>query len=119
MNNKLGPPFLDINRSLIPSMPPRPPSPAESAFNTLVEQIREFETTLTDEEAVGSLLASFGQSVHLNINSVRRVGQFIRMDGTLADGGQASLVQHFTQISVLLLKVNTEEPRKPIGFITE
>jgi hypothetical protein len=95
-------------------------SPAEQAFETLAKQIADFEKTLNDEEAVGSLLASFGQCVNLNIRNVSRAGQFICMSGTLADGSEANLVQHFTQISVLLVKVKVqpEVQRAPIGFVT-
>lgn len=96
-----------------------PPSLQESAFKALVEKITAFEATLKDTEAVGTLLASFGQSILLNIRSVSQAGQFICMEGITSDGSEASLVQHYTQTSMLLLKVKTEEPRRPIGFTTE
>lgn len=96
---------------------PIPLSPAEQAFKTLASTIAKFEKTLKAEEAVGSLLASFGQSVHLQIHEVSRSGQFICMRGALSDGSEATIVQHFTQTSLMLVKVKTEVPRSPIGFI--
>ena len=106
------------NLNILPRIPDIR-SPQEYAFETLVEEIRAFEKTLAGTEAVGTLLASFGQSVMLNIRTVKRAGQFICMEGVTGDGSEASLVQHYTQTSMLLLKVKTEEPRRPIGFTTE
>lgn len=108
-------PSLDLHHPRIPDFK----SQQEYAFDTLVEEIRAFERTLARTEAVGTLLASFGQSVMLNIRTVKRAGQFICMEGITGDGSEASLVQHYTQTSMLLLKVKTEEPRRPIGFTTE
>lgn len=94
-------------------------SPAEQAFQTLVNQIRLFEASTSDGEVVGAMLASFGQSVTIHIHQLRQSGQFICMDGLTASGDKATLVQHFTQASILLIKVPllpTEEKR-PIGFM--
>lgn len=94
-------------------------SPAEHAFQSLVKQIRQFEKVTGEEEVVAAMLASFGQSVLIRLHQIRLAGQFFCMDGITSDGSPASLVQHFTQASLLLLKVPkapTEEKR-PIGFI--
>lgn len=98
---------------------PMPPTPAEHAFGSIKKQITQFEQSLAASEAVGVMLASFGQSTLLNVHTVSLSGQFICMDGANSDGHQARLVQHFTQVSLLLVKVQLapEKPRRPIGFI--
>jgi hypothetical protein len=38
------------------------------------------------------------------------------MEGVTSDGEDATLVQHYTQTSMLLGKVTIEGPHRPIGF---
>lgn len=96
-------------------------TPPEYAFLTIVEQLRQFESETGEEEVVGALLASFGQSVTLHIHSIRRTGQFFCLEGVTGDGEKATLLQHYTQASLLLLKVpkSASETKRPIGFISE
>lgn len=96
-------------------------SPQEYAFETLVEQLKQFEVDTGGEEVVAAMLASFGQSVMIHIHSVRRAGQFFCLEGVTADGEKATLMQHYTQTSLLLLKVPKApaEQKRPIGFISE
>lgn len=101
------------NATTIPEMK----SPTEYAFEALVDEVRQFEGALSEGEVVGAMLASFGQSITLQISSISRSGQFFCFDGLTGDGDQARLVQHFTQTSVLLVKLKTELPRRPIGFV--
>jgi hypothetical protein len=83
----------------------------------LVDEVKQFETALADGEVVGAMLASFGQAVTLQISSVSRAGQFFCFDGLTDRGDEARLVQHFTQTSILLIKLKTDLPRRPIGFV--
>ncbi|MBK0415209.1 hypothetical protein JD974_12415 [Chromobacterium haemolyticum] len=99
-----------------PGMPPPYPLPAvrsipEAAFDTLVSQITCFEKETSNSEVVGALLASFGQAVTIQLKSLSRDGQFICMVGFTDDGSEATLIQHYSQVSLLLLKMP-----KPAGF---
>ncbi|MFL9863207.1 DUF6173 family protein [Paraburkholderia fungorum] len=94
-------------------------SPAERAFDVLVDEVKQFETALTEGEAVGAMLASFGQAIKLQISSISRAGQFFCFDGLTEQGDEARLVQHFTQTSILLVKLKNELPRRPIGFVAD
>lgn len=107
-------PTLDIPRMHILE------SPAEQSFGTLVNQIRAFEASTRQDEVVAAMLASFGQSVTIHIHQLRRAGQFICMDGLTESGDKATLVQHFTQASVLLIKLPLapSEEKRSIGFLT-
>lgn len=112
-----------MHRSLIDNLRipeiPRIPSLPEAAFESLIEQVKKFEQATTEEEVVAAMLASFGQSVILHIHQIRLAGQLFCMDGITPDGDPASLVQHFTQTSILLLKVPKapSEQKRAIGFI--
>ena len=95
-------------------------SPAEHAFQSLSKQIKQFEIATGDGEVVAAMLASFGQSVTIHIHQIRLSGQFFCMEGITSDGDPATLVQHFTQTSLFLLKVpkTPTEQKRPIGFLT-
>lgn len=107
-----------IAKGNVPALP-EAKGPAEYAYESLVEQIKQFEAQTKEEEVVGAMLASFGQSVVLHVHQLRLCGQMICMEGMTDGGGPATLVQHFTQASILLLKVPKapEEVKRPIGFL--
>lgn len=96
-------------------------SPSEYAFQSLIQQIKLFEETTGEDEVVAAMLASFGQSVTIHIHQIRLAGQFFCMEGATADGDTATLVQHFTQTSLLLLKEpkTPSEKKRSIGFLTD
>ncbi|KVP77519.1 hypothetical protein WJ92_02770 [Burkholderia ubonensis] len=90
----------------------------EYAFETLVDEIKAFEASLAEGEAVGGMLASFGKAVTLQITRIAVSGQFICFDGVTESGDNARLVQHFTQASLLLVKLTKPvAPPNPIGFV--
>jgi hydroxypyruvate isomerase len=90
----------------------------EHAFDSLAKQIKKFEGQTSEQEVVAAMLASFGQSVTLHIHRIRLSGQMICMEGITDSGSPATLVQHYTQASILLLKVPKapQEEKRPIGF---
>lgn len=104
----------------VPALP-ETKTPAEYAYESLAHQIKQFEAQTKDEEVVGAMLvASFGQSVVIHIRQLRLCGQMICMEGITDGGGPATLVQHFTQASILLLRVPKApaETKRPIGFLS-
>ncbi|NML31152.1 DUF6173 family protein [Paraburkholderia antibiotica] len=104
----------------LPAAPlPEIKTPVEYAFETLRAEIEEFQDSLENGEAVGGLLASFGKTISLQITRLTLSGQFFCFDGIIETGEEARLVQHFTQTSVLLVKVRTEKPTRPIGFLAQ
>lgn len=98
---------------------------AHVIFERLVAQITDFEKTLKINEEVGAYLASFGTKIIILVESIGyHDPYFIIFCGTDIDvGTKVRLVQHVSQISVLLtaLKVKPEENRKAkrIGFFVE
>ena len=109
-------------RPFMPSLDLTPlKTPQEYAFDTLVKQIKLFEQETSELEVVAAMLASFGHSVTIHIHSIRRAGQFFCLEGITQEGAHATLMQHYTQTSLLLLKVPIapEEKKRPIGFVTD
>ncbi|QND94761.1 hypothetical protein SY91_02171 [Burkholderia cenocepacia] len=106
----------------IPSGTPSPyevmVSPGHVALQNLINEIKAFESTLTSTEAVGAMLASFGKSITLQITEIAAAGQFIRFTGVTDEGIPATLVQHYSQASLLLTKLTKPlAPPNPIGFV--
>lgn len=95
--------------------------PPERAFKTVRDQILAFQKSLGGAEAVAARLASFGQAVTIQIHQMSLSGEFISFQGVTDNGDDATLVQHYTQVSVLIVKVKVAQPqeKRPIGFTIE
>lgn len=96
---------------------------AEKLYETLVRTLYEFERNLPQNLQAGGSLASFGQSVVFQIENIGYCNpSLIRFCGTLPNGSPVELVQHASQLNILLVAVerqNPEEPRRKIGFCPE
>lgn len=108
----------------IPAMPELPefeipPSIGEQSFDDIKRELEAFELTLNPDEEVGAWLASFGTSVQITVRAVAHAGEYFRFEGVSSDGQQVSLLQHRSQVSLLLLKVkrDPEQPARRIGFL--
>jgi Family of unknown function (DUF6173) len=97
---------------------------ASVMYDRLMKQISTFEKGLLDDEELGGYLASFGREIHIRIDKVGfHNPYFITFDGRLlSTGDRVRLVQHVTQINVILTAVQKLDGRgKPhrIGFSTD
>lgn len=107
--------------SPVPRFDPTLVSPAEWAFRRLALSIRDFERTLDQDHEVGVRLAHFGGSTIIQISDIGYwAPDLLKFYGHDADGNQVVLLQHISQISVLLLALRkvTDQPRR-IGFQLE
>ncbi|PYG88235.1 hypothetical protein LY28_01575 [Ruminiclostridium sufflavum DSM 19573] len=86
----------------------------------LYAEINEFDSNLDTENEVAARLVSFGETVQFGIESIGFSDpSLIIFSGHTEDGTHIQLVQHVSQISVLLLAAKRPEPEKPkfpIGF---
>jgi hypothetical protein len=86
----------------------------------LAKWITEFDATLDQEHEVGVRLVTFGQTVVFHLESLGYSNpSLILFRGHLEDGSPVELIQHVSQISVLLMKLPREDPSKPkqpVGF---
>lgn len=93
---------------------------AEKLYEALVRVLYEFERNLPQHLQAGGSLASFGQSAVFQIEDIGYANpQLIRFRGALPNGSAVELVQHTSQVNLLLVAVerpNPDEPRRKIGF---
>jgi hypothetical protein len=101
------------------SMPLSKSNPAAWTYERLGEYIKDFEAELDSEHEIGARLVSFGQSITFHIQNVGYYGpDLISFTGIDSDGQKVQLIQHMSQLSVLLIamKKMDDEPNR-IGFI--
>jgi hypothetical protein len=95
-----------------------PPDPATWMHQRLVHQILEFEKNLSKDHELGGRFVGGPTNEPLHINNVASWGpDMIVFMGQYQDGRKFELLQHYSQVSVLLVAVPkmTDEPRR-IGF---
>jgi len=95
-----------------------------SEFNKrLYHWIKQFDESLDEQHEVGVRLVTFGQTVVFHLTDITFWNpSLIRFIGRLDDGSPVELIQHVSQISVLLMKLprkNPSEPKRKIGFEAE
>jgi hypothetical protein len=99
-----------------------PPDPnlASEYYKRLVTWINEFDKSLDQEHEVGVRLVNFGQAVTFHLSDMGFWDpSLISLKGFTESGEPVELIQHITQISILLMKVKRQHPNKPkrpIGF---
>jgi len=93
---------------------------ADYQYEVLLRAIADFEAELDDNHEVVAKLASFGQSV---IISIDRIGysnpSLVHFHGSIENGSRVELVQHVSQINMLLIAIRKADPDKPahrIGY---
>lgn len=103
------------------SLPVSKTNPAKWAYTRLKEYILDFEAGLDEDHEVGARLVSFGQTLIFHIQNIGYYGpDIITFDGINDKGEKVQLIQHISQLSVILmaLKRLDEKPRR-IGFNLE
>jgi hypothetical protein len=93
---------------------------ASEFHKRLVKWVREFDESLDQEHEVGIRLVSFGQSLTFHLGDIGYWNPSLISFSGFTDGGEpVELIQHVSQISVLLLKVKRKDlskPKRKIGF---
>jgi len=107
-----------INTALL--MPPKDQNLADEFHRRLIEWINDFHRSLDEEHEVGARLVNFGQNVTFHIDDISYWNpSLISFKGKNENGDSVELIQHVSQISVLLVALkreNTSQPKRPIGF---
>jgi Family of unknown function (DUF6173) len=101
--------------------PPRDLNPANWMHERIVKSIIEFESELSNDEEIGGRLVAAPSEGYFHIDDVGFWGpDMIIFYGTNQHGRNLQLLQHYSQMSILLtaLPKEKEEPRR-IGFILE
>ena len=92
-------------------------------YERLVKTINDFEKDLPNTKQAGGRLVSFQNTV-FSIDNIGYWGpDIIMFYGTLENGSSVELVQHISQLNLLLIAVDRKDdlsqPRRKIGFTTE
>lgn len=103
--------------------PPKSKNPAKWMRERIVQSIADFEEELDHEHEVGARLVSFGAELTFHIVDVGYWGpDMITFAGIDANKNAVQLLQHYSQLSVLLMaveKTQTEPRRIGIRLLKE
>ena len=91
---------------------------ADAFYDRLISYIVDFEKDLKTDEEVGARLVSFGETIIIHIDKLGYWNpSLICFYGRDSNDREVQLIQHVTQISILLMKVPRTNPeRVRIGF---
>ena len=108
----------------VPASVPRPQDPGNPArwmFDRLVTYIKQFESRLDEEHEIGARLVSFGANLTFHIEDMGYFGpDMIVFYGRNEKGEPVQLLQHTSQLSVLLVAVRKQDARpRRIGFVLD
>jgi hypothetical protein len=122
LSEVLGAGSYRLNPELIPSfkMPTIDP-PAKWMYERITRQIVEFEQRLSPDEEIGGRFVSAPKEGCFHIEDIAYWGpDMLIFHGRDFDGRPIQLLQHYTQLSLLLCSVpkEKEQPRR-IGFVLE
>lgn len=109
-------PSIDVSRLV----PPKDPNLADEFYKRLVQWINNFHRSLDEAHEVGVRLVSFGQTVTFHVDDIGFWNpSLISFRGKNENGEAVELIQHVSQISILLVALKREglnQPKRPIGF---
>ena len=93
---------------------------ASEFYKRLTQWIQDFDAILDEEYEVGVRLVSFGQAVTFHLQNMGYWDpSLIAFQGSTNKGDPVELIQHVSQISILLIKLkrtDTSQPKRPIRF---
>ena len=94
---------------------------AKEFHRRLVEWINDFDADLDEAHEVGVRLVTFGQSITIRLHDLSYWNpSLMKFIGTREDTGDpVELIQHVTQISILLTalkRLDTSTPKPRMGF---
>lgn len=93
---------------------------ASSVFKHLRVLIREFDAEIDSAHQLGVRLVSFGQAVVIQLRGITyRDPSLIILRGLTDSGDPVELIQHVSQLSILLMKlprIDKAKPKPKIGF---
>ncbi|MFK5892327.1 MAG: DUF6173 family protein [Pseudomonadota bacterium] len=96
------------------------PNHASEFHHRLITWINDFHKSLDDKHEAGARLVNFGQSVTFHIEDISYWNpSLISFVGTNENDEPIELIQHVSQISILLVKMkraDIDKPKMPIGF---
>jgi hypothetical protein len=99
--------------------PIRNPKLADYTYEVIRDYIQEFESELDNEHEIAVQLASFGKNITMAVTDIGYTNPSTIVFYGYVDNQKATLIQHISQLSFLLLSVTKQDPENPprrIGF---
>ena len=96
------------------------PHLADWKCKKIMEQISEFENSLDEDHEIALMLTSFGNLATMTIENVGYQNPDMLYFYGHINGRSSKLIQHVSQLNLLLTSVEKEDKSKPprrIGFI--
>jgi hypothetical protein len=93
---------------------------ADYQYEIIMKSITEFEASLDDQHEVAVQLASFGQSLIMQVVEIGFVNPLLLRFYGYVNGNKAELIQNISQLNFLLMasrKADPEKPARRIGFL--
>jgi hypothetical protein len=113
------PPAISATQ-VLPGQPPAALDPARWMYARIIRSIEEFEKGLTPDEEIGArLVATPGEDVFHVQHVAFWSPDMIVFGGVSANGRRVQLLQHYSQLSLMLTSVPKgapEEAPRRIGF---
>ena len=109
---------LDLSQA-INAMHVRDYTMADWKYEKLVEQVKEFQSNLSDDVDVCVALASFGTNMIMQVTSISYQNPDLLYFYGYINGNESQLIQHMSQLNFMLMTMKKEEPERParrIGF---
>ena len=110
-----------IPDNIIPKIEwPRDYNLADYACEKIIERINEFEANIPDDMQAGGKFITFGNEAFAIDSVTYQNPNILIFSGTTAEGETVQLIQHTSQLNLLLLAVkrnNPDEPRRKIGYL--
>jgi len=95
---------------------------ADYQYEVIMKRIKDFEDELDDEHEIAVQLASFGKDILLSVTDIGYSNPHTLVFHGYVNGQNATLIQHMSMLSFLLLAVKKQNPEKPprrIGFYVD
>lgn len=112
---------LDVlTESNFSSLLPKNRRLAEYQYECIMRSIHYFEAELDKSHEVAIKLASFGQTILMQVTNIGYSNPSLIHFYGYVNGARSELIQHVNQLSFLLTSVPSSDPQKPpkrIGFV--
>jgi Family of unknown function (DUF6173) len=113
--------ILGVRPAGAPAAPPPDRNPAEWMYERIARQIIDFEKRLSVDEEVGGRFVAAPREGDFRIKDIDYWNpDMLIFEGTDADGRPIQLLQHYSQLSMVLCAVRKNKDSGPkIGFNLE
>lgn len=92
---------------------------ASYQFDCLKRMILEYQSTLDADHEIAVTLASFGDNVTMLVEEIYYIDPVLFVFKGMVGDNYSTLIQHVSQLNILLTTVTKHDPEKParrIGF---